>query len=94
MIKNVKICGIKYKNCDCFLEQTNFKDDLTKYKRFCCNKNYQQKFDKKLKERFSNTYKFSNQDNNKFILLLRKDVYPYEYMDDQKKFSETSLPEK
>ena len=40
-----------------------------------------------------NTYKFSNHDNNKFILLLRKGVYPYEYIDDREKFSET-LPEK
>ena len=40
------------------------------------------------------TYKFSNNDNNKFILLLRKDVYPYEYMDHSKKFNETSLPGK
>ena len=39
-------------------------------------------------------YKFSINDNNKFILLLRKDVYPYEYMDDWKKLKETSLPEK
>ena len=40
-----------------------------------------------------NTYKFSNHDNNKFILLLRKGVYPYEYIDGREKFSET-LPEK
>ena len=31
--------------------------------------------------------------NNKFILLLRKGVYPYDYMDDWEKFNETSLPE-
>ena len=36
----------------------------------------------------------SNHDNNKFILLLRKGVYPHEYMDDWKKFNETSLPAK
>ena len=29
-----------------------------------------------------------------FILLLQKGVYPYEYMDDCKKFNETSLPGK
>ena len=28
------------------------------------------------------------------ILLLRKGVHPYEYMDDWKKFNKTSLPEK
>ena len=27
-------------------------------------------------------------------MLLRKGVYPYEFMDDREKFNETSLPEK
>ena len=31
---------------------------------------------------------------NEFILLLRKGVYPYEYMDKWKKFNETASPEK
>ena len=48
---------------------------------------------KKLKERFSNTYKFSNNDSNKFILFLGKSVYPYEYMDAWEKFNKASLPE-
>ena len=39
-------------------------------------------------------HKFSNQDRNKFILLLWKGVYPYKYMDDWEKFNETLLPEK
>ena len=39
-------------------------------------------FDENLKKRFVNTYRFSNHDNNKFILLLQKGVYPYKYMDD------------
>ena len=43
----------------------------------------------KLKERFFNTCKSSNNDNNKFILLLPKGVYPYEYMDNWEKFNET-----
>ena len=55
---------------------------------------YQHKFDEKLKERCFNTYKFSNRDNNKFILLLWKGVYPYEYIDDWEKLNETSLPQK
>ena len=37
---------------------------------------------------------WTNRNNSKFILLLRIDVYNYEYIDDWEKFSETSLPEK
>ena len=48
----------------------SFKDDLIEYKCLHCNKNYQRKLEEKLKERFFNTYKFSNDDNNKFVLLL------------------------
>ena len=87
-------CTIKYKYCDCFLEYTNFKDDLIEYKCLCCKISYQHKFDEKLKERFFNTYKFSNHNSNKFIFLLSKGVYPYEYMDDWEKFNETSLSKK
>ena len=75
-IKKCGTCRIKYKYCDCFLEYTNFKDDLTEYKCLCCNKIYQRKFHEKLKELFFNTYKFSNHDNNRFILLLSKGFYP------------------
>ena len=60
----------------------------------CCNKNYQHEFDEKLKKGFFNSYKFSNHDNNKFILLLWKGVYPYGNMDDWEKFDEMLLPEK
>ena len=84
--KKFETSGIKY--CNCFLECTNFKDDLIEYKCLCCSKNYQQKFYEKLKERVFKTYKFSNPDNNKFYLLLRKGVYPYKYMDDWEKFNE------
>ena len=47
-----------------------------------------------LNEKFSNVYKFCSGDLNKFSLLLRKGVYPYEYMDSWKKFNETELPDK
>ena len=57
------------------------------------NKDYQQKFDEKLKERFFNTYTFSNHNNNNFILLLQKGVYPLVYIDDWKKINKTA-PEK
>ena len=45
-------------------------------------------------EKFPNVYQFCNEDINKFVLLLRKGVYPYEYMDSWEKFNETSLPDK
>ena len=41
-----------------------------------------------------NTFKFSDNDINKFILLSRKGVYPYKYMAEWEKFNETTLPEK
>ena len=65
-----------------------------KYKCLSCNKDFSNKIDGELRKRFKNTFKFSNNDINKFILLLRKGVYPYEYMDEWEKFDKTSLPEK
>ena len=42
-----------------------------------------------------NTEKYINFTiDNKFILSLRKGVYPYEYMDDWEKCNEASLPKK
>ena len=45
-------------------------------------------------KKFSNMYQFCNGDINKFVLLLRKGVYPYEYMDSWERFNETSLLDK
>ena len=39
-------------------------------------------------------FQFCNGDLNKFVMLLRKGVYPYEYMDSWERFNETSLPPK
>ena len=85
---------IKCKDCDCFLEYENIKDNLIKYKCLSSNKDYSNKLDEKLKKRFKNIFKFSNNDINKFILFLGKRVYPYEYMDEWEKFNEMLLPEK
>ena len=49
---------------------------------------------KKLNRNFRNTYNFCNKDINKFMLLLRKGVYPYQYMDDWDRFNEEKLPNK
>ena len=43
------------------------------------------------KIQFRSSFKFSDNDINKFILSLKKTVYPYEYMDDWEKFNETIL---
>ena len=45
-------------------------------------------------KKFPSIYKFYNGDINKFVLLLRKVVYPYEQMDIWEGFDETSLPDK
>ena len=45
-------------------------------------------------EKFPKTHQLCNTDLNKFALLLRKGVYPYEYMHGWKRFKEESLPHK
>ena len=42
-------------------------------------------------KKFPSVYQFCNGNLNKFVLLLRKGVYPYQYMDRWKKFDETTL---
>ena len=88
-----RIQKTKCKDCDSFLEYESVKDNLIKYKCLSCNKDYPNKLDEKLKKRFKSTFKFSDNDINKSIFLLRKCIYPYEYMDDWEKFNETTLTE-
>ena len=45
-----------------------------------------------LKKSFANTYKYYGGDDGHFRLLLRKGVYPYEYMDSFERFKEHALP--
>ena len=47
--------------------------------------------DSKYIQLLPSTYKFSNNDISKFILLLRKGFYPYEYMESWERFDETPL---
>ena len=58
-----------------------------------CKKNYKKDY-KELIKIFANTYEFCNGDTNKFISLLRKGVYPYEYMDRWERLNKTSLSDK
>ena len=55
-------------------------DETLIFRCFNCKRNYKKEINKELIERFASTYKFCNNDINKFM-LLRKGVYPYEYMD-------------
>ena len=59
-----------------------------------CKKRFTRKFDKKLTKKFNNTHNFCNGDIDRFMLLLRNDIYPYEYMDDWSRFDKEELPEK
>ena len=85
-----------YKCADCkfFLDYMVFKDNQLMTRCFECKKNCQKDFNKELIERFANVYEFCNGDINKFIMLLRKGVYLYEYMDSWESFDETSLSDK
>ena len=41
---------------------------------------------------FPTLYKFCNGDLNNFFLVLRKGIYPYEYMDSWERFDENAIP--
>ena len=81
----------KCKSNLCFVNAVN--ENLI-FKCIHCEKEYEKEFNKELVERFANTYKFCDSDLNKFLILLRKGVYPYEYMDEWNKFNEKVLPSK
>ena len=93
---------INNKDCKKCMERKKFRseckfvaliDNRLKYKCKECN-DISTKSINKLIKKFPITYKFCNSNLNKFVLLLRKDVYPFEYTDSWERFNETSLPPK
>ena len=84
----------KCSDCKSNLDYIKTKNEKLILECYNCKQLYRKKFNKELIKRFASTYEFYNNDLNKFVLLLRKDVYPYEYVDTWQKFSEISLPSK
>ena len=91
---------INKKECKTCMERNNikseckfieFKNNILNYKCKECGKKCFKSINELIKK-FSSTYRFCNKDLNKFVLLLRKGVYRYEYIDNWEKFNETSLP--
>ena len=84
-----KKCGDK--NCESKCEFKGLKNNKLSFNCKECRKK-QLKPINGLMKKFPNTYKFCNNDIKKFILSLRKGVYPYEYTDRWERFNETTLP--
>ena len=72
-------------------EFMDLKNNRLKYKYKKCH-DISAKLVDDFKEIISRTYKFCDGNVNKLVLLLRKGVYPYEYMDSWERFKETLLP--
>ena len=84
----------KCSDCGSNLDYIKTKNEKLILECYNCKQRYRKKINKELIKRFAGTYEFCNKDLNKFIVLLRKGVYPYEYMNNWERFNETSLPNK
>ena len=82
------------KECKGYKERKNIglKNNKLYYKCKGCNKRSLISINGLIKK-FPSMYQFCNGDN-KFVLLLRKGVYPYEHMDSWERFNETSFLDK
>ena len=83
----------KCKDCKSELDYMSVKDNqlifqCLEFSSVECKKNFNKDCNKKLIKRFANTYEFCNADITKFASLLRKGVYPYEYMGSWERFNE------
>ena len=87
-----KSCMEKIKiNSECCF--VGLKNNRLIYKSIECKKEWKRSIEG-LTKKFPSVYQFWNGDLNKFVLLLRKGVYPYEYMDSWEKYDENALPYK
>ena len=96
------LCGVYDKECNRCMERKKtrlncefigFKNGRLNYKCKECKKSYTKVANESIKN-FPTLYKFCNGDLNKFFLLLRKGIYPYEYMDSWERFDENTIPPK
>ena len=78
------------KNIKSKCEFTGLKNNRLNYRCKECNGTSTKSINDLIEE-FPRMYKFRNSNLNKF-LLLRKGVYPFEYMDSWERFNETPLP--
>ena len=90
--KDCKAC-IERKNIKSKWEFTGLKNNRLNYRCKECNTTSNKSIND-LTEKFPRMHKSCNGNLNKFVMLLRKVVYPYEYMDSWERFHETSLPPK
>ena len=90
--KDCKTC-MERKNIKSECDFIGFKNNRLNYRCKECKETCTKSINE-LIEKFPRMYQFCNGDLNKFVLLLRKGVYPYEYMDSWERFNETSLPPK
>ena len=87
--KDCKTC-IGRKNIKSECEFIGLKNNRLNYRCKECNGTSTKSVNDLIKK-FPRMYKFCNGDLNKFVLLLRKGVYPFEYIDSWERFNETSL---